>query len=259
MFVYFYIVIFSLIFGSFLNVCIYRIPRGESLVSPGSHCPRCGHNIRWYENIPVLSYVFLLGKCSKCRKKISAVYPIVEILTAVVAVSLYARFGGAPKSVIYFALFSALIVVSFIDFERLEIPDIISLPGIVIGLGVSVIYPELLSKGRFEAFIDSLLGVLIGGGSLYLLGFLGEIVFKKEAMGGGDVKLLAMIGAFLGWQGALLTFFIAPFLGILAAVKAKIIQKKGVIPYGPYISLAAFITALWGRNLIDWYWGMLLF
>jgi len=217
---------------------------------PRSHCVKCNHLITWYENIPVLSYIFLLGKCSVCKDKISLVYPIVEILTAVMAVLLYMFFGPSVKTVIYFVLFSSLIVATFIDFERQEIPDIITLPGIVLGLLTVVIYPELLGKGRMDAIVDSLIGILVGGGSLYAIGFLGEIVFKKEAMGGGDIKLLAMVGAFMGWELTLVTFFLAPIFGSLAGIIAKIKEGKELIPYGPYLSLAAFISLLCGRDII---------
>ena len=140
---------------------------------------------------------------------------------------------------------------TFIDFERHEIPDIITLPGIGIGLILSFLYPELLSKtGPLASLFDSLLGVVVGGGSLYLMGFFGEIVFKKEAMGGGDIKLLAMIGSFLGWKIALLTFFVAPFFGAITGLILKIKEGKEIIPYGPYLSLGALVSLLWGENII---------
>jgi leader peptidase (prepilin peptidase) / N-methyltransferase len=256
---YFIISVFGLIIGSFINVCIYRVPRNESIVVPRSHCPKCGHILRWYENIPVLSYVFLLGRCRKCRKRISFIYPLVEILTAVIAVLLYAFLGATPKTAVFFILFASLIMVTFIDFERQEIPDIITLPGIVIGFALSVLYPEILSKDRLHAMLDSFLGILIGGGSLYIIGFLGELVFKKEAMGGGDIKLLAMIGAFLGMKFTLLTFFLAPFLGMFAGLLAKIKEGKDTIPYGPYISLAALLAVLWGDTILQFTYKYFLF
>jgi len=179
------------------------------------------------------------------------VYPTVEILTALLAVVIYAFFGLTIKSLIFFVLFSALIITAFVDFERQEIPDIISLPGIGIGLLISWIYPEILSGRRPEALLSSFLGILVGGGTLYLVGFFGKIAFKKDAMGGGDIKLLAMIGAFLGWKIALLTFFIAPFLGLPAGIIMKMKKgKEGVIPYGPYLSLGAFVALLWGEDIL---------
>lgn len=248
--VYTAIALFGLIVGSFLNVCVYRLPRGESIVKPRSHCPECGRALPWNENIPVISYIFLRGKCSGCGKHISFIYPVVEILTAAIAVVLYVFFGLSPRAAIYFVLFSALIIATFTDFERQEIPDVITLPGIAAGLLAVSIFPELLTGTRLEAVINSILGILVGGGSLYILGFVGEIIFRKESMGGGYIKLLAMIGAFLGWKLTLLTFFLAPFFGSFTGLILKIREGKEVIPYGPYLSLAALISVLFGERII---------
>jgi len=239
------------IFGSFLNVCIYRLPRGMSIVSPRSHCSSCRHKLAWFENVPILSFIFLKGRCRNCRRRISYVYPIVEIITGFLAVILYTFFGLNLRLLIFFALFSSLIVATFIDFEKNEIPDIITLPGIIIGLLLSLFFPELMSKTKSaHSFFNSVLGIIVGGGSLYAVGYLGEIVFKKEAMGGGDIKLLAMVGAFLGWKIVLLTFFIAPFFGSLAGIILKIKKGAEIIAYGPYLSLAAFVSLLFGDRLI---------
>lgn len=248
-----YVLLFILgsIVGSFLNVCIYRLPRRESIIKPGSHCPKCGHKVRWHENIPIISFIMLGGKCSRCKQPISYIYPVVEFITAIVLVTLYIFFGLSAKTVLYFILFCALIVSTFIDFERKEIPDVITLPGIIIGLISSLLFPSLMNKARpLDAFFVSSLGVIMGGGCLYITGFFGEIIFKKEAMGGGDIKLLAMIGSFLGWKTALLTFFMAPFFGVIAGAILKIKEGKDVIPYGPYISLAAFVSLLWGEEIV---------
>jgi len=209
--------------------------------------------LSWYENIPVLSYAILGGKCKKCKKPISFVYPLVELLTAGLITVLYLRYGWSFKTLIYFIFFASMIITSFIDFERQEIPDIITLPGIVIGLLLSVIYPDLMGKDRMGSFLDSLTGMLIGGGSLYAIGFLGEIVFKKEAMGGGDIKLLAMIGAFLGFHMTILTFYIAPFLGFIPALYSKLKKGQGAIAYGPYLSAASFAALLFGKDIINFY------
>lgn len=249
--VYLIIVLFGLVIGSFLNVCIYRIPRGESVVFPRSHCPKCGHKIPWHENVPVLSFILLGGKCSRCKQGISSVYPVVEIITALIAVLLYKFFGFSFETLIFFILFSALVIATFVDFERQEIPDVITLPGILIGLVLSCIYPDFLGETRPLALLNSFLGVLAGGGSLYLVGFLGELVFRKEAMGGGDVKLLAMVGAFLGWKLALLAFFIAPLFGSFVGIALKMKEGKEMIPYGPYLSLASFIALLWGNDIMN--------
>jgi len=211
----------------------------------------CRHILAWYENIPVLSYIFLGGRCKKCRNHITIRYPLIEIMTAVMFSGFYLAFGLTPKTAIYSALFSSLIVATFIDLERQEIPDVITLPGIVVGLVTVLIYPDLIGKARFAALLDSFLGIIVGGGSLYLIGFLGEMVFKKEAMGGGDIKLLAMIGAFLGWQSTLLAFFLAPFFGASAGIVARLKHGKEVIPYGPYLSLAALVAVFWGDKIIS--------
>ncbi len=249
--IYILIFIFGAIFGSFLNVCIYRIPRGESIIKPGSHCVKCGYALAWHENIPILSFIILGGRCRNCKRGISFVYPLVEIMTALLALIVFAFFGVTLKALILFILFSSLIVATFIDFQRNEIPDIITLPGILIGLSLSFFYPNLLSGLKpLASLFDSFLGVVVGGGSLYLMGFFGEIVFKKEAMGGGDIKLLSMIGSFLGWKLALLTFFIAPFFGSITGLILKIKEGKEIIPYGPYLSLAAFVSLLYGDEII---------
>jgi len=250
--IYLGLTFFGLVIGSFLNVCIFRVPRSESIVAPRSHCPRCGHVLSWAENVQVLSYVFLRGRCLRCKRRISPVYPMVEILTAGLAVLLYTRYGISALGVTYFTVFSSLIVAAFVDFERQEIPDVITLPGIAAGLLLSFAYPELHGAGsRLDSLTQSFLGMLAGGGSLYLVGFLGEMVFKKEAMGGGDIKLLAMLGAFMGVKLTLVTFFIAPFFGIFSAIYAKLKNKQETIPYGPYLSVAALASLLWGKEIIQ--------
>ncbi len=245
--------ILGLMFGSFLNVCIYRLPKSESIVMPRSHCVKCGHVLAWYENIPVLSYLALLGRCRKCRKRISFVYPLVELLTGVLAVIIVSRYGLTPKAGILFIFFCALIVSTFIDFRYQEIPDVITLPGIIIAVGIAVFYPAFFEMSRLGAVRYALTGMLVGGGLVYLVGYLGELAFKKEAIGGGDIKLLAMIGALLGWQNAVLTFFIAPFLGIFSGLIAKLKEGKEVIPYGPYLSLASLVALLWGKDIIKYF------
>ena len=243
--------IFGAIVGSFLNVCIHRMPKGESIVSPGSHCPKCKKPIHWYDNIPVLSYLFLLGKCRSCKAQISPRYIIVELITAALAVVLFTVFGPSPKFAGYSLLLAGLVVATFVDLDISEIPDEISLGGLAVGLIFASIFPEILSEASWnKALIGSALGALAGGGSIYLMGFFGEMVFKKEAMGGGDVKLMAMIGAFLGWKLALLTFFIAPLFGSVAGIIFMIKNDQNVMPYGPYLSLAAVSSIFWGDKII---------
>jgi len=243
--------ILGMIFGSFMNVCIYRLPKHESIVSPGSRCPLCGVAIRWFDNIPVLSYLALKGKCRSCGGRISPRYAIVEILAGVMCALLFLRFGFTFKYLIFFGLTSALIVVSFVDIKIHEIPDEITLPGIVLGLVLAALYPPLMNKtGNFSSLLDSTLGVIAGGGSIYILGYIGEFIFKKEAMGGGDVKLLAMIGAFLGWKFAIFVFFLAPFFGSVIGIILKLKEGRDIIPYGPYLSLAAVVAMFWGDAIL---------
>ncbi len=239
--------------GSFLNVCIYRLPRKESIVRPQSHCPHCKQKIAWYDNIPFLSYIFLKGHCRHCAQRISFRYFLGELLTASLFLLLFHYFGLSLFFWIYVALFSALIVVSFIDIAIREIPDEISLSGIVIGLILSAAFPQLQKTAlRYLAVSHSFLGMLAGGGSIYITGLIGNAIFKKESMGGGDVKLMAMIGTFIGWQLVLLTFFIAPFFGAIIGIALKIRKGESLIPYGPFLSLAALISVIWGEQIIAW-------
>ena len=245
------IFIAGLIAGSFMNVCIYRMPRKESIVRPRSHCPKCKKSIPWYDNIPVLSFILLLGKCRACKKKISLIYPAVELLSAIIVTLLFLRFGLTGKFLILWFFASALIVISFIDLRIQEIPDEITLSGIVLGMALSVVYPPLMGKtAMLPSFLDSFFGVIAGGASIYILGFVGEFIFKKEAMGGGDVKLLAMIGAFLGWKLALITFFVAPVSGAITGIALKIVRGAEIIPYGPHLSLAAMGAVFFGEEII---------
>ncbi|MBL7157105.1 MAG: prepilin peptidase [Candidatus Omnitrophica bacterium] len=246
-----YLFIIGAIVGSLMNVCIYRLPKGQSIVTPRSHCPSCGHAIAWFDNIPILSFLILKGRCRSCRNKISPRYVVVEVLSGVVSVLLFLRFGLTAKFFILWYLSCALIVASFIDLEIREIPDIITLPGIVIGMSLAALHPPLMgSAGNLSSFVNSFLGVIVGGGSIYILGFIGEFIFKKEAMGGGDVKLLAMIGGFIGWKLILLTFFLAPFFGSIVGIFLKIKEGRAIIPYGPHLSLAAFVAIFYGNAIL---------
>ncbi|KPK37956.1 MAG: hypothetical protein AMJ78_10725 [Omnitrophica WOR_2 bacterium SM23_29] len=251
-FAYFCAFIFGSVVGSFLNVCIYRMPRGESIIYPWSHCTNCRRSIAWYDNIPFISYLILKGRCRYCMAKISFRYFIVEGLTATTFVLLLWRFNISLFYLIYAALISILIIISFIDLEHRIIPDELSLGGLILGLILSGLYPALHDKtSMILGLKNSLLGILVGGGSIYLIGLFGSAIFKKEAMGGGDVKLLAFIGAFLGWKLTLLTFFIAPILGSIVGVPLKLIKKQDTIPYGPFLSLATFISTFWGDKILN--------
>jgi len=245
------IFILGLIVGSFNNVCIYRIPRNESIIYPASHCPKCRSNISRQDNIPLLSYILLKGRCRNCKSKISIQYPVVELLTGLIYLIIYLTYGLSIQSLIYIILSSALIIIAFIDLNEQIVPDVISLPGIVIGFIISFFV-------SYISFINSALGVFVGGGIILIIGLAGSVIFKKEAMGGGDVKLAAMIGAFLGWRYIIISLFLGFFLGALAGIfliMSKIKSRKDMIPFGPFIVLGSFITLLWGEQIISWYIG----
>jgi leader peptidase (prepilin peptidase)/N-methyltransferase len=314
--------IFGSMVGSFLNVCIVRLPQEKSIVFPGSHCVNCKKSISWYDNIPLLSYFILGGQCRSCQVKISPRYLIVEFLTAVLFVLFYQQFGLNVVLLPYLILLGGLIVSTFIDWEHRIIPDEISLGGAVVGLILSLFIPQLhdafiaqlgwgriafkfiigictlgilvdyiMKKGKLEkddhiflivlailvgielllsslvpspekitggiyryllSFESSLLGFLVGGGLIYAMGMLGDFLFKKESMGGGDVKLLAMIGTFLGWPYAIITFFLAPFFGAVFGLIQKIRTKESAMAYGPFLSIAALGCIFYGEYIITW-------
>jgi leader peptidase (prepilin peptidase) / N-methyltransferase len=237
------------VIGSFLNVCIYRIPTGESIVKPRSQCWSCGQPIKWYQNIPVLSFLVLRGRCAMCETKISWRYPLVELLTGGLFALLSLRFGPQPFVVALMLFVAILVAITFIDLDHQIIPDVISLPGIVLGFICSFLLP-------WVSWSDSLLGILLGGGSLFLVASGYELLTKKEGMGGGDIKLLAMIGAFLGWRSVLPIIFFSSVLGTLVGVSAMLIKKadgKLAIPFGPFLSTGAIIYLLWGPLIVRWY------
>lgn len=237
------------IIGSFLNVCIYRIPARESIVHPPSRCPQCGITIRWYQNVPLLSYIFLGGRCTGCRVHISLRYPLVETLTGLLFGIVFWRFDLQWATPGYWVFVAALIVISFIDVDHQIIPDVISIPGIVVGFLFSFFVPWM-------SWTDSLLGILAGGGSLYLVAGGYQMLTKKEGMGGGDIKLLAMIGAFLGWKAVLPVIFLSSFMGTTVGVPLMLIKRtnsKLAIPFGPFLAAAAIVYLFWGNGLIRWY------
>jgi leader peptidase (prepilin peptidase)/N-methyltransferase len=255
--------IFGSVVGSFLNVCIYRMPLGKSVVWPHSHCPKCEKKIPWYDNIPFIGYLFLRGRCRFCKERISLRYLVVELLTALAFVVLYNHYGLKYEFFIYAIFISSLIIASFVDIKHRIIPDEISIGGMIVGFLLSAIKGFNLEPFSYNAkpMLDSFLGIIMGGGIIYLTGFLFDLVYFKllkrppiqgetESMGGGDVKLLAMIGAFLGWQAALLTFFIAPFFGMIIGITNLIVKKEHLIPYGPFLSLAALVSLFWADKII---------
>jgi leader peptidase (prepilin peptidase)/N-methyltransferase len=241
--------IFGLVIGSFLNVCIHRLPASQSIVHPRSRCPQCGHLIRVYDNIPVLSYLLLRGRCRDCGARISLRYPVVELLSGAFAAMALARFGLSWQALLMYALIAAFLVITFIDLDHRIIPDVITLPGIPIGLAASF-GPGMISP------LESLVGILAGGGSLFLVAWGYQLVTKREGMGGGDIKLLAMIGAFIGWKGVLLTIFIASLTGTLAGM-ALIFRRRGdmklAVPFGPFLAVGAIAYLFMGPELMSWY------
>ena len=255
--------IFGSIMGSFLNVCIYRMPLGESVVWPSSHCPKCKKRIPAYDNIPFISYILLKGKCRFCKEKISFRYIIVEFITAMMFVMLFSYYGLSYDFFFYMILVCALIVATFIDIQHRIIPDEISVGGIIVGFILNSIKGVNLSPITYHLspMINSFLGIIIGGGIIYLTGKIFDLIYFKllkrppiqgetESMGGGDVKLLAMIGAFLGWQKAVMTFLLAPFFGAVIGVINLIVKKDHTIPYGPFLSLAAILSLFWADKII---------
>ena len=258
MFIKIFIFILGSLVGSFLNVCIYRLPREQSIIKPRSHCPQCKKPIFWYDNIPLVSYFILRGRCRFCKQKISFGYFLVELITASVFLAFYIRYGLSFDFIFYTLFVCALIIATFVDIAHRIIPDQISVGGIVIGFILSGFRGLNLAPFSFNRWpvLDSLLGIIIGGGIIYLTGKSFDLVYFKllkkppidgetESMGGGDVKLLAMIGAFLGWKIVILTFFLAPFFGAVVGIISLIMRKGHTIPYGPFLSLAAFISLLW--------------
>lgn len=241
--------VFGMVVGSFLNVCICRMPKDESIVSPPSHCPQCNYQIRWYDNIPVISYLLLRGRCRGCGARISLQYPLVELLNGIITLLLFLRFGPTLAFAVLFVFCSALVVITFIDIEHQIIPDEISLPGIVIGFVMSFFL-------QGHNWLNSLLGILLGGGSLLLVAYGYQWLTGKEGMGGGDIKLLAMMGAFLGWKSIPFIILASSLVGSVVGVSIMLLQKKDsklAIPFGPYLAFGAVLYIFYGRPLIEWY------
>jgi leader peptidase (prepilin peptidase)/N-methyltransferase len=244
--------VFGATVGSFLNVCIWRLPRNESIVFPASHCPHCDFKIPFYDNIPILGYLLLGGRCRRCKERISPQYPLVELVNGLLTLALFLKFGPSLTFLVLFVFSSALVAITFIDLEHQIIPDVISLPGIPLGLAASFFLPWLGWK-------NSLLGILLGGGSLLLVAYGYQLLAKKEGMGGGDVKLLAMMGAFLGWRSVLFIIFTASLAGSVIGLTVMAVQKKDTklaIPFGPFLAFGALLYIFYGRQIIGWYLGL---
>ncbi len=242
--------IFGLIVGSFLNVCIYRIPLGKSIVYPPSSCPSCGVRIKWYDNIPVLSYILLKGRCRNCMERISILYPAVELLSGILSAAIYLKYSLTLQTAAYLLLTYALIVASFIDLKHYIIPDTISIGLIVVGIGISHFVPIGLKA--------SIAGAVFGFVLLYIVATLGKKAFKKEAMGGGDIKLLSGIGAFIGIKGVLFTLFVASLLGSVVGIVLIAMGRSYLgarLPFGPYLSAAAITYLFCGEWVIRTLYG----
>lgn len=280
--------IMGLLVGSFCNVCVGRWPHGESVVSPRSRCPKCMNAIAWYDNIPLLSWLILAAKCRHCKAPISWQYPVVEAITGVLFVLVYLRFDMTLATPIYMALAAAMVVVTFQDLADWTIPNEITLPGVPVGLGLSVIAMLVPTTGlRVDHPFDALAGIALGFGILYGLDRIAILVLKKPGMGFGDVKLMAMLGAFIGWQGVLGTLMLASILGSTIGLSMILYFKfKGApeaaeaspnaeaadqssekdeegddgislgahyLPFGPYIAIAGLVFLFVGPELIAWY------
>lgn len=266
--------IFGLVVGSFLNVCIVRLPKGRSIVNPPSHCPQCQERIKWYDNIPLLSFFILRGRCRSCGRRISWRYPLVELMNGLFYTWIYTEFWPGGEMLLIMIFCSALIVITFIDLDHQIIPDVITLPGMLAGLvlgpffmtplldplpfGLAGVFPH---AGPYATgLLNSFIGLVMGGAPLFIIGWLWERIRNVEAMGGGDVKLMAMVGSLLGWKGSLLTIMLGALTGSLAGmilIISKRLSMNRVIPFGPFLALGAVITAFYGHEIVYWYLGLL--
>ena len=251
----FYVFIIGIIFGSFFNVCIYRIPENKSIVNPPSHCYNCNTRLKPLDLVPILSWSLLRGKCRYCGQKISPRYALVELLTGILFVLVYKAYGYSTITLYYLLLVSLLVVITFIDLNHYIIPDELIIFGLI---GASIF--NILGQGI--SIKDSLLGGLICGGGMLALIYLIELLIKKEAMGGGDIKLFGMVGLFLGIKLGMITILLSVYVGAIYGVGSIIYSKmkqkeyNSIIPYGPFISVGALISILYGTNIINWYIGL---
>ncbi|HVN80455.1 MAG TPA: prepilin peptidase [Terriglobia bacterium] len=268
-----FIFLLGLTVGSFLNVCIYRIPQGESIVFPNSHCPHCGCAIRPYDNIPVISFLLLKGKCRICGNKISWQYPLVELLTATLFAGAFARIGMDVRTGVLWIFFSAIIVLIVVDLRARILPNGITLPLTLVGLIFSLIRPVgdgtarsllglfgwAVSNLRLLSLLDSLIGTLVCGGFLWLVAEAFFRIRKIEGLGFGDIKLMGMVGAFLGLKLALFTIMLGSLLGAIigyAFIKLTGKDNRYELPFGSFLGVAAIIAALWGREILEWYFNL---
>jgi len=268
------VLLFGLIVGSFLNVCIVRLPRGRSIVSPPSHCPRCKKSIKFYDNIPVISFLILRGKCRACGERIPWRYPAVELLNGLMYVWTVREFGVGGEMFLVMAFCSALIVITFIDLDHQIIPDVITLPGMLLGLMLAPFVMSALADplpfhigsllphaGPYlTGLLNSFIGLLFGATPLFAIGWLWEKLRNIEAMGGGDVKLMGMVGSFLGWKGALLTIMLGALAGSVVGITLILLKRHKmdkVIPFGPFLAIGAVMSLFYGYDIVSWYLGLI--
>jgi leader peptidase (prepilin peptidase)/N-methyltransferase len=238
--------LFGALFGSFLNVCILRLPKDESVVSPPSRCPGCGAAIAWHDNIPIVSWLLLRGKCRHCGQPISIQYPLIELITALIWAGMAYRFGPSLEALRGALLFTILLGIAVTDARHYIIPDEFSIGGLVVGLMLSL--PDGL-----PTIERALIGAAVGFGLLWFVGVAGKWVFKEEAMGGGDIKMMAMVGAFVGWDGVLLTLFLGALLGTIVFVPLALIRRTRLVPFGVFLAVGAAATYLVGPAVLAWY------
>lgn len=249
------VTLFGLCIGSFLNVVIYRLPRDLSVVKPGSFCPECLRPIAWYDNIPLLSYlVFLRGRCRHCRKEIPSRYFLVELLTAALALATFAKTGELPPFLVYFIFFVApMVAVVFIDLEHRIIPNEISL--VLIPVGLAIRFWAATAGFGWNACLEGVIGLLVGGGFFWLVAFLFEKIKKREGLGGGDIKLMAGFGALFGWEGVLFIMLVGSVVGSVVGAGVVLVKKDRhyQIPFGPFLVLGAYLYFFFGERLIAGY------
>ncbi len=248
---FFYIFVFlvGLLLGSFFNVCIYRIPREQSIVFPPSHCASCNTRLKWTDLFPLFSYLFLSGKCRYCHERISFRYPLIELLTGMIYLLLAVKFGISGTFAVYAVLCSILIIATAIDLEFQIIPNGLVLTGTIAGVIFSL-------AGLSVPWLDALLGMLVGGGTFLLVALLAYLILKKEGMGGGDVKFMGMIGLLIGWRLTSLSILLSVYAGGLIGALLLLlrIKKRGdAIPYGPFIAVGTLLSIFFGNDLINWY------